>query len=377
MDGGGSSTTVQNNIPEPSAEERELTRLNAELAKRQLANIDALAPYNQRLLETGISELDQNRALRESYLKAFPVEEQAALARRQADLQSQSLELSKQDFAQRQKELDLYAKSYDENAALTKSYNDQQLQLGKANLDLLKRQIEQGNELAPIQKEVALAQLEQLKNGGEATTEQLRAISEATQAGIELGAGDIDVQTRRGIGLIADELANSRGLRLTDTPIAREATLLTRNADDAKAGFVRSMRANEANAKLNFPLAVQGVTNQTMTNQQSITAAAQSFQEQLRNSARANRLALTGSNSVGSGIGLSSGYSPVSYMGQAGGIGLGLASISAGTGALDAMTRARMGSGTSTQTTEREIGIGELMLGAMGGAGRMAPFTRG
>lgn len=374
MDGGGSTTTVQNNIPEPSAEERELTRLNAELAKKQLANIDALAPFNQRLLETGISELDQNRFLRESYLKAFPIEEQAALARRQADLQSQSLDLSKQDFAQRQKELDLYAKSYDDNATLTKSYNDQQFQLGKANLDLLQRQIEQANELAPIQKEVALAQLDQIKNGGRPTPEQLQAISEATQAGIELGLGDIDVQTQRGIGLISDELANSRGLRLTDTPILREATLLTRNADDAKTGFIRSMRSNEATAKLNYPLAVQGVTNQTMSHQQSLTAAAQSFQEQLRNNARAYRLALTGSSSVGSGIGLSSGYSPVSHMGQAGGIGLGLASISAGTGALDAMTRSRMASGTSTQTTEREIGIGELALGAMSAAGRMAKF---
>ena len=352
MDGGGSTTTVQNNVPEPTPEERELTALSAELARRQLANIDALAPFQQRLLETGISELDQNAALRDAYLKAFPVEEQASLAREQADLQRQALGLSQQDFELRQQELD--------QAAIDAPL---QREISTQNLELLKQQIAQAADLAPIQKEVALAQLEQIRNGGRATPEQLAAIKEAADRGIEAGSADIDMHTQRGIGLISDELANSRGLRLTDTPILREATLLTQSGEDQKSNLVKSMRANEANAAVNYPLAASGVTNAVLSNDASITNAAQNFQAQLRQQAQANRLALTGSGSVGSGIGLSSGYSPASTVGSASGIGLGLAGIGNGGSALQALTSARMASGSKTSTTENDPGFMGIMTG--------------
>ena len=136
--------------------------------------------------------------------------------------------------------------------------------------------------------------IDQLRQGGRATPEQLASIREATTRGIEAGSGDIDVSTQRGIGLIADELANARGLRLTDTPILREATLLARSGQDQKAGLIRNLRASEASAALNYPLAVQQQQSAINLGQQNVIQNAKQFQEQLQQQAYQNRLALTG-----------------------------------------------------------------------------------
>lgn len=121
--------------------------------------------------------------------------------------------------------------------------------------------------------------------------------------------GDIDLSTKRGIGLISDELANSRGLRLSDSPITAEAGLLARAGEDQKASLIKNLRAGEASARLNFPLAAQQITSGINLNQQQLADAARLFQADLRQRAYQNRLTLTGTASS-QGIGLASIGSP-------------------------------------------------------------------
>ena len=155
-------------------------------------------------------------------------------------------------------------------------------------------------------------QLDALRSGGAATPEQLARIKAATEAGITAGTGDIDAQTARGIGMIADELANSRGLRLSDSPISSEAALLAREGEIQKGSLTKNLRAAEASSALNYPLAAQQIFGAQNTAQQGILQSAQQFQQQLREQAFRNRLALTGPATTG-GIGLASigsGYRP-------------------------------------------------------------------
>ena len=307
--GGGSSTTiVQNTTPEPSAAELELIALNRDLAQKQLANVESLQPFQQELLTLSLDEL-----------------------RRQSSVSRARDEILTPDRIRRQAELEE--------------------SIGTLSLESLQQDAERAKRLGPVQDELLQLQLDSLRRGGAATPEQIAQIKQATDAGIASGSADIDLQTQRGIGLISDELANSRGLRMTDTPILREATLLTRAGDDQKAGLVRNLRSAEMTARLNHPLAVQQIQSGINLNQQSVANNAQQFQAELRNRAYQNRLALTG---------------------NAGNFGIGLASISNGNGALNSLTQSRMNSGTRTTTGDNPAnlqGIGSVLsgVGALGG----------
>lgn len=283
---GGGTTTVNQPAPKTKAE-AELDKVNLELAKTQLANVQSLAPFQKELLDLAVSELRRTGASQAAIDEAFTPEEQAAFA---------------------------------------------------------KEEFERARRLGPIQDELLELQLEQMRRGGAATPEQLAQIKAATDAGIEAGSADIDAATQRGIGLIADELANARGLRLSDSPISSEAALLAREGQIQKGALTKSLRAAELQAGLNFPLAVQQLQSGINLNQQGVLAGAKQFQEQLRQQAFQNRLALTG---------------------QGGNTGLGLASIRGG---------GIIPQGGGTQTTSQKAGLGEY--GAiLSGIGALAAFS--
>ena len=291
--GGGNTTTVT--TPAPSADELELIRLNKELATKQLANYDSLQPYQQKLMELSIGDLDQQLALNKAIGGAVTPEQQAAQ---------------------------------------------------------YKAEFERAQRLGPVQDELLQLQLGQLRSGGAATPEQKARIASATDAAIAAGSGDIDIGTQRGIGLIADELANSRGLRLSDSPISGEAALLAREGLAQKGSLTKNLRAAQASSELNYPLAVQSLTSGINLNQQNTNNAVTNFQQQLRQQAYQNRLALSG-QTANTGIGLSS--IP----------GLGM-------GALSALTSGRMANRTQ-ETTGGGInlsGIGSVLQGA----GALKPF---
>lgn len=301
--GNGESTqkgdTVVGSMTE---EERKLVELTTQLAQKQLDSIDQLQPFQQELVKQSLAQLQQQGALDTAMNSAVSPEDQAKLAKMQYD---------------------------------------QAMQLG------------------PMQQEIAQMQLDAMKQGGRATPEQLDAIKSATDASIESGSNDIDLSTKRGIGLIADEMANARGMRLSDAPIGSEAALLARGGEDQKASLIKNLRAGQATAALNYPLAVQQMQSGIGLSQQNVAQAAQNFQADLRQRAYQNRLALAGATSsggiglasVGSGAGASalgslssvrtknistsgSSFDPASYMKSIGG-GIGaIGAIAGGIGAL-------------------------------------------
>lgn len=226
-----SNTTVT--TPPMSDEEKQLVQLNTQLAQRQLQNMDQLQPFQQKLLQMSMDDLDQQAATSKALNAAVTPEQQASLA--------------KQDY-------------------------DRALRMG------------------PVQEQLLQAQMDAMQ--GKVTPEQQKAIDAAVAA----GSADIDTSTQKGIGLIADELANSRGLRMTDTPILREATLLARSGQEQKANLSRNIRAT---GMINMPQLSSGIA----MGQQTLADAAAQFQADLRQRAYQNRLALTGQTSS-SGIGL-------------------------------------------------------------------------
>lgn len=243
---GNSTQDVQYGTSAPTAEEQALTKLNTELAQKQLDNINNLAPYQQKLVQSAMDQLKQSSDYTAAYNKLISPDQQAQAA---AD-----------EFTRNQK-------------------------------------------LGPLQEQMLQMQLDSMKQGGRATDQQKADIATATQASIDAGTNDINTQTQRGIGLISDELANSRGLRLSDSPIGSEAALLTRAGNDQIGSLTKNLRAAQAQSVLNYPLAVQSMQSGINLNQQQITAAAQNFQDQLRQQAAQNRQSLYGTTSS-SGIGI-------------------------------------------------------------------------
>lgn len=244
--GGGSTTVVQ--PAEASAEEKALIGIQTELSKRALAASDQLAPFQKELIDLSLADLRRQSADAAAENAAVPASERAALI--------------KQDF------------------------------------DRSKR-------LGPIQEELLSRQLDDIRRGGAATPEQLQRIKEAADAGISAGTADIDASTQRGIGMIADELANSRGLRLSDSPIKGEAALLAREGEIQKGSLIKNLRAGEAASRLNFPLAASQITSGINLSTQNVADAARNFQADLRQRAFQNRMTVTGQTSQ-TGLGLSS-----------------------------------------------------------------------
>jgi hypothetical protein len=240
-----STTKVQNAALTP--EQIKLMGLQADLAQRQLDQIDQLAPYQKQLLDYARTNATNQSKYQQALDAAITPEDQAAAQAAQF----------------------------------------------KATASL-----------APIQQQMAQMQLDALKQGGRATDQQKSDIAAATDASIAAGTGDINTQTQRGIGMISDQLANARGLRLSDSPIGAEAGILTRAGNDQIASLTNNLRANQANATLNYPLAVQGLMSGVNTNASGTNQAAQQFQAQLQQMATQNRASMTGAAS-GLGLGLS------------------------------------------------------------------------
>lgn len=296
LSGGSTSTTNTTSIPPMTQEEKDLIDLNKQLAQKQLASIDQASAYQKQYADLALATLQQQQKASDAYNLVNTPEKIAA------------------------------------DAELQRQINTLQLTSAQQAAD-------RAAKLGPVQQELLQLQLDQLRQGGRATPEQLAAIKAAADAGIASGNFDIDAATQRGIGLIADQLANSRGLRLTDSPMSSEAALLAREGVIQKGSLEKNLRAGQATAALNYPLAVQQVQTAGIQGQQSIADAAANFQAQLQQQAYNNRLALTGSASTG---------------------GIGLAGIGSGTGALSALTQAQINSGSTTSNVNKGIGLSDI-----------------
>jgi hypothetical protein len=251
--GSGESTSTTNvTTAPPSAEELELIKIATQLSKKQLENIDQLAPFQKELLDLSLSELRRSSAQSGALDAAISPQDQAAYA---------------------------------------------------------KEEFERARKLGPIQDQILEQQLVNMR--GELTPGQQAAVD----AQIKAGYGDIDTAVQEGIGLISDELANARGMRLSDTPILREATLLSERGLKEKSSLAKNIRAS---ALTQIPQSASSIG----LGQQSLAEQTKAFQAELRNRAATNRLSLFGQT-------------------QSGGIGLAQVGSGAGSSALSALTSTR------------------------------------
>ena len=277
-----------------SPEEQHLLDIQTQLAQSQLDSINSSKPYNDQLQQYSQGQLTQQQNYQNAMNAAVSPAEQAAAYKQQ----------------------------------FTDAANTSQMQ-----------------------QQLAQMQMDSLKQGGRATDQQKADIASATDASIAAGNAGIDTNTQRGIGMISDELGNARGLRLSDAPIGSEAALLTRAGTDQKAQLESGMRANQASAVLNYPLAVQGMQSGINAGQQNSNAAFTQFSNGLQQQAYQNRTSMTGPTLTS---------------------GLGLSGISAGNGALQAYNSGRptTTTGSGSNGSQGLAGLGGL-LGGIGAVGNM------
>ena len=148
------------------------------------------------------------------------------------------------------------------------------------------------------------------------------------------------------LNFIINELAPSLGLRPGDTPLQDRGNLIARETQKQFGKISEALAAQEAQLKLQFPLAKSAQETGQVGQQQQFQEALKQFQEGLRQTAFGNRQAL---------------------LGQTGSLGLGLAtgSIPNLAGTLGALNR---GGGT---TTVSGGGGGFNAAGAAGGLGSL------
>jgi hypothetical protein len=254
------STKVKTKLPKPTAAELELQDINVLLAKQQLDATQQLADLQRFQFDLAEPGLRRSAAEQEAYNKLFTPEQQA-----------------------------------------------QQL----------------ADQTAQAAKMRALA-IEDLERGGAASPEQVKLIGEATDAQIEGARSDIEEFQQRGMRLLSRELAPSLGLRPGDTPILDRGGELQQEGLRQFGQISRGARAAEAQARLNFPLAVSNL----MGNQINFNTAAQDFQSSLRQQSFNNRMA---------------------QLGQTGNVGLGLTGAPFNSaGSLAALQQPRLASATQT-----------------------------
>lgn len=246
-----------------------------------------------------------------------PTAEEKALLSQQLKLASSQLDNLSQvgDFT-----ADVFQKMLPELVGQINQFLPQQQQITGDTLDFAGMQVS-------AQGELLQSELDAIRNGVALTPEQEKLISDSANASIQSGLSDIGAFRDESLRTLAQETAIGRGLRPEDTPIldvgGRVINESTRQASD----FISNVRAQEAQQKLQYPLAAGQFQAERTQAQQTFGANTMSFIEQLRQQAFQNRLALTTT---------------------AGGIGLDLAKIGPNPSTLAGLQNVRTASATTT-----------------------------
>jgi hypothetical protein len=205
--------------------------------------------------------------------------------RSQIESINQQLEFQRQAFQTAQPALEALTQEQDLRAGLF-TEEERRAQLLE--------QHERQQRSAAAQDELLERQLNLIRQGPGATPEQQRLINESTEAQIRRGEEDILGFGREALGLITQEVAPSRGLRPSDTPIQDRAFRLGGELARQQGQLVSNLRGGQALAELNFPLAAQAQQAGISQFQQGLAQSQQQFQQQLQQQAIANRLNLFG-----------------------------------------------------------------------------------
>lgn len=235
-------------------------------------------------------------------------EQQLALGQKQLDALTQQMQQQQDYLTSIKPAMDASAQLLTQQLQEAQAQNTPEAQALKAKQDALNaQQIQDQLDLAPLQKQALQAQLQQAIQGNNATPEQIAQIDAATQAAQASGMSDIQAGAKTSLQQLRDILAPQLGLRPTDTPIVDRGALVEQEATRQAGQLVSSLAAANANARLNYPLASQQISQATSQNAANITNAQQNFQAALAQAAATNRLNLLSSAGSATGTGLQSG----------------------------------------------------------------------
>lgn len=267
--GGSTTTTVQQAAPSP--EEDAYLQSQQALAAKQLDIITSQQDFNQ-------SYMDQLKPVLDA-----------------------QLQLTQQQLAQA-------------SDPATQAYNQALQQYQMQNL-------QDAADLAPLQKQVLEAQLQQTLNGNAATPEQSAQIDAATQAAMDAGKQQIQSFSDDALTQLRRDLSPTLGLRPTDQPIVDRGAAIQKAATNQYGQLVSNLQSANAQAKLDYPLAAAGVTQAGSNFAASLDNAAQQFQASLSDAATQNRLrllssaqdAISGGTNQGIGLVTGSRENPLSF----------------------------------------------------------------
>lgn len=247
--------TTKIKLPPASEDEKELLRINLELARGQLASMEEAKGFQTRTLQVAEADLDRIQQQQSILDELLPPGEQKERMRLQLEREEKSAEAA---------------------------------------------------------AELEQIELERARLGGAASPEQKKLIEEAGTAALALGESDIRRQSQENLELLTEELSPSLGLRPGDTPIQIRGQRIIEEGIRQEAQLARQIRGGQAQAELSLPTAQAQVFGALGQNQQQISQAASQYQAQLRSQAAANRLrfsqgaglALAGSGAAAQGLAL-------------------------------------------------------------------------
>lgn len=108
-----------------------------------------------------------------------------------------------------------------------------------------------------------------IESGFAATPEQARLIEQIASGQIASGTSDIEAAFGRSLGLVREELAPSRGLRSTDSPIIDRGGVLAGENLRLQQQLISGARTQQAQNLLNFPLQAGALQQQSIAGQQT------------------------------------------------------------------------------------------------------------
>ena len=193
----------------------------------------------------------------------------------------------------------------------------------------------------------------QINRGVQLTPDQAALIKSSADNAIAAGTSDIAAFRDDGIRQLVQEQSVARGLRPEDTPIGDVGGRIVKDADRQASELINSVRSQEAQQRLQYPIQAGQYTADLIGRQQQVGSTNQAFINQLRQDAFNNRLNL------------------ISTGGQ---IGTNVASIGPAPSTFASLENTRLGAssisgtgtGSSTQPTDWASiagGVGGLLAG--------------
>lgn len=307
---GGSSTTVVNTPPPPTPAEIEAERIRLEELRRQNDIAAALLPgqldlinYQRQLLQNQIDNLPNLTAMQnqEMDLRRLQIQSEIENQAMQKELRPQQLAFLQAQNRLAMQQIEFASESQgfqrEQNKFILAEYQDRAKRLDARNkayspeeeATAAAEEARRASRMGALSEEAAKIQLENLKRGNKPTEEQLANINEAYDAAQAQGESDINSFLKNTLRQVQEETALASGLRATDAPIVRLSERAGEEAARAQGDLTSKVTQGRAQARLDYPLAANGLQSNMAATAQGLAQGASEFQSQLAMQANANR----------------------------------------------------------------------------------------